>query len=98
MTEEEQKTIEKVRKDLGKSFCRRCGYCLPCSVGINITGVLLMEGYYNRYDLKEWAINRYAAMEHKASECIGCGACEPRCPYQLPIREMMEKAVEIFGE
>ena len=98
LTEEEQKTIEKVRKDLGKSFCRRCGYCLPCSVGINITGVLLMEGYYNRYDLKEWAINRYAAMEHKASECIGCGACEPRCPYQLPIREMMKKAVEIFGE
>ena len=57
-----------------------------------------MQGYYNRYDLKEWATNRYAAMEHKASECIDCGACEPRCPYGLPIREMMKNAVKVFGE
>ena len=98
LTEEELQIIEKVRKELGKAFCRRCGYCLPCTQGINITGVLLMQGYYNRYDLKEWATNRYAAMEHKASECIGCGVCEPRCPYGLPIRDMMKNAVKIFGE
>ena len=98
LTEQEQMTIDSVRKTLGNTFCRRCGYCLPCTVGINITGVILMDGYYNRYDLKEWAAARYGSMSHKASECIGCGVCETRCPYELPIRELMKKAAEDFGE
>ena len=38
------------------------------------------------------------AMEKKASDCIGCGACEQRCPYQLPIRKMLSKVAEHFGE
>jgi predicted aldo/keto reductase-like oxidoreductase len=56
-----------------------------------------MEGYYSRYGLKEWAIQRYQVMDKKAGDCIQCGACEPRCPYNLPIREMMKKTKEIFG-
>ena len=98
LTEAEQKTIESVRKVLDHNFCRRCNYCAPCTVGIAIPSVFLMEGYNNRYDLKEWARSRYAGFAHKASECIGCGVCETRCPYNLPIREMLKKAVEIFGE
>lgn len=97
LTETERHTVEEVRKALGKTFCRRCNYCQPCAAGINITGVLLFEGYYNRYDLKDWAVQRYAALPHRASECIGCGACETRCPYELPIRDMMKRAAEIFG-
>lgn len=98
LTEQEQSTVAAVRKALGSNFCRRCNYCAPCAAGIAIPAVFLMEGYYNRYDLKDWAKVRYAGFEHKASECIECGLCESRCPYDLPIREMMKKAVEIFGE
>ena len=57
-----------------------------------------MDGYYNRYHLEDWAKMRYDAFAHKASECIDCGLCEERCPYQLPIREMLKKAVKTFGE
>lgn len=98
LTQEELDTIENVRKTLGNSFCRRCGYCLPCTAGINIPGVFLFAGYYNRYDLKNWAVERYNSLPHKASACVGCGVCETRCPYQLPIRNMISQAARIFGE
>ena len=96
LTETEQSTVEAIGKSLGSNFCRRCNYCAPCAVGINIPVMFLLEGYYNRYDLKDWAKMRYAATEHRASDCIGCGACEPRCPYNLPIREMMKNVTKIF--
>ena len=34
----------------------------------------------------------------KIENCIGCGACEDRCPYNLPIRELLKKAAARFGE
>lgn len=98
LTQTEQESIDSIRRTLGNYFCRRCNYCAPCTVGIGIPGVFMMEGYYSRYDLKEWAKARYDAFSHKASECIQCGVCETRCPYNLPIREMMQNAAKVFGE
>ena len=98
LTAEEKATINDVRSALGTNFCRRCNYCQPCAAGINISGVLLFEGYLSRYGLEAWARSRYATLPAKASACIGCGACESRCPYNLPIREMLKKAAARFGE
>ena len=98
LTGEEQQKIDTVRKELGSSFCRRCNYCSPCTAGISIYSVFLFEGYYKRYNLVDWATGRYNAMQKHASDCIGCGVCEPRCPYGLPIREMMQRAVKLFGK
>lgn len=97
LSEEEAAGIEQVRAQLGTQFCRRCNYCAPCTVGISIPNVFLMQGYLERYGLAGWAQSRYDAMPVKASACIQCGACEPRCPYQLPIREMLKVAAEKFG-
>ena len=83
---------------LGTQFCRRCNYCAPCTVGISIPSVFLFQGYLNRYGLQQWGRERYATLQTKAGACIRCGACEPRCPYNLPIRQMMQKAAEDFGE
>ena len=90
--------MEKIRKFLGTQFCRRCNYCAPCTAGIPISGVFLIEGYFSRYGLQDWAKERYEALAKKASDCIDCGACEPRCPYNLPIREMLKHAVKVFGK
>ena len=95
---EEQVKISKIKDLLGTNFCRRCNYCAPCSVGINIPAVFLFEGYYSRYNLKDWAVDRYSALSKTASDCIGCGVCETRCPYNLPIREMLKKASEVMGK
>ena len=97
LTEEEQAAAQRVRDSLGTQFCRRCNYCAPCTVGIAIPSVFLFEGYLSRYGLEGWARERYGALSHTASECVGCGDCETRCPYHLPIRDMMKRAAEKFG-
>jgi len=98
LTDAEQKKIKEIRDFLGTNFCRRCNYCAPCAAGINIPALFLFEGYYSRYNLKEWAVQRYRSVEKKASNCIECGICETRCPYNLPIRQMMKNVKEVFGE
>lgn len=95
---EEQAKVDAIKESLGTNFCRRCNYCAPCTVGINISAVFLFEGYYSRYDLKDWAQDRYSSLSKTASDCIGCGACESRCPYELPIRQMLKKAAEVMGK
>lgn len=97
ITPEETARIEQIRKELGTAFCRRCNYCAPCTVGINIPSMFLFSGYLTRYGLADWAKSRYFSQEHTAGDCIECGACEGRCPYQLPIRQMLKKVAEEFG-
>ena len=98
LTNEEKAAFLEVRNQLGTNFCRRCNYCQPCTAGVNISGCFLFDGYHQRYGLADWAKGRYDAMPKHASDCIGCGACEDRCPYNLPIREMLKKVAEHFGE
>ena len=96
--DDEQKKIGQIRSQLGTNFCRRCNYCAPCAAGINIPLVFMMEGYYTRYNLTDWALTRYDGMSKTAGDCIGCGVCEDRCPYNLPIREMMKNAARVLGK
>lgn len=96
--EAELEKIAAIKSDLGTNFCRRCNYCAPCTAGISISAVLLFEGYYSRYGLKEWAAARYATLPKTASDCIGCGVCEERCPYNLPIREMLKNVAAVLGK
>ncbi len=86
-----KETIER----LGNHFCRRCGYCAPCTEGIDIPLMFTLNGYLTRYDLGEWAYQRYATGT-KPHVCSHCGACEPRCPYDLPIQEMLEDVSKNF--
>ena len=95
---EEQQKIADIKAILGTNFCRRCNYCAPCTAGINIPAVFLFEGYYSRYNLKEWASDRYSNLSKTASDCIGCGVCEARCPYNLPIRQMLKRVAEVMGK
>ena len=97
LTEAELRKMDEIREQLGSNFCRRCNYCQPCTVGINISGIFLFQGYLDRYGLGDWAKERYDTLPVKASACIECGACEPRCPYNLPIREMLKDAAKKFG-
>lgn len=98
LSEEELKEMEAVRDELGTNFCRRCNYCQPCTMGINISGVILFAGYLERYGLGDWAKERYKTLPVKASACVECGECEERCPYHLPIREMLKRCAAEFGE
>ena len=98
LTADEQAACQKVRDALGTQFCRRCNYCAPCTVGIQIPSCFLFHGYLERYGLAGWAHERYDTLTVKAGACIGCGKCETRCPYNLPIRDMLKKVAQDFGE
>lgn len=98
LSDSELKKIEAIRRELGTQFCRRCNYCAPCTVGINIPSVFTFEAYLSRYGLPEYARGRYDTLSVKASACIECGVCETRCPYNLPIRDMLRRCAKSFGE
>ena len=94
----ELKIVEEIKAELGDSFCRRCGYCAPCSQGIDIPSMFLLSGYKERYNLPQWAETRYFSNNKRAKDCIACGACEPRCPYGLPIINMLKAVRKTFNE
>ena len=98
LNDEDMKKIDEIRSSLGNRFCRRCEYCMPCPVGINIPMNFLVEGYYTRYNLHEWANERYLGLQKKAKDCEECGLCETKCPYQLPIREMLKNVSKVLDK
>jgi predicted aldo/keto reductase-like oxidoreductase len=98
LSAEEKKVLEEKAGALGATFCRRCEYCQPCPQGIDIPTVFLLDGYYTRYGLKDWARERYWTLPNKADACVECGECEEKCPYSLPIRRMLaELSVRLGG-
>ncbi len=86
--------LEAEKKLWGNSFCRRCGYCLPCPNGLNIPFLFLIDGYYSRYELKDWALARLSALPKKFADCAACGECLEKCPYGLAIPDMMKDAAK----
>ncbi|MGI6093004.1 MAG: aldo/keto reductase [Veillonellaceae bacterium] len=97
LTDEEREILKNEAELIGPNFCRRCGYCMPCAAGIDIPQTFIFDLQYNYYGLKEAIPMRYAAMKAKASDCIECGVCEKRCPYDLPIRERMKRIAQELG-
>ena len=91
----EDRAVEVVRRclELGKRFCRACDYCQPCPQEIPISMVMRLRGFARRFPAErlfgEWS----QAMIAKAETCADCGECEPRCPYELPIRDMMKENI-----
>jgi len=92
LTEEEKSELVKAAEVLGREFCRGCGYCQPCPQGVRIPIILRHLGYYQRYGMKDWAIGRYRMVEVKADNCVECGQCESKCPYDIPIIEKLKEA------
>lgn len=97
LSETEKGILEEEARTLGTVFCRRCEYCQPCPQGIDIPMVFLLDGYYTRYNLKEWARERYWTLPTKADACAQCGECEEKCPYSLPIRRMLGESSARLG-
>ena len=98
LNKEELEKIDAIRKEIGNDFCRRCGYCAPCTKGIDIANCFVYELYYKKYNLKDWAKERYKNLKAHASDCIECGACMKRCPYELNIIEKLKGVRKTFGE
>jgi len=97
MTEAEKREMAQLREELGTRFCRRCEYCQPCTEGIPISMVMNARSFYKRLPVERFFSGMGIAQSiEKAANCIECGECEERCPYNLPIRDMLAEQVEWF--
>lgn len=98
ISESEEAQIERLRNKLGTTFCRRCDYCQPCVQEIPISVVMDYPSLFNRLPPEGIFSDFVAEAMEKAAHCTKCGDCEERCPYSLPIQEMMENYVTRYEE
>ncbi len=101
LTSQEQTKMEKFRSELGTQFCRRCGYCMPCPEGVRIEQLVCMPILWKLWPSKETLSDEsiggfMKASVESAENCIQCGECEEKCPYHLPIREMITKSINLY--
>ena len=78
------------------SFCRGCGYCLPCTVGIRINDCNRMSLMIRRAPSAGWLNDYWQAEMAKIDECVDCRLCVAKCPYELDIPNLLRKNLEDY--
>lgn len=98
LTDEERTEMERIRQMLGPRFCRRCDYCLPCPADIPISVIMHSASFEKRFAPETVFAGWISFALAKAADCTQCGECETRCPFNLPIREMVAQSAHWFEE
>lgn len=96
MTEEIKAEIKKDRSELLGNFCRACGYCMPCPVGIEINNCARMSQLIRRSPSADWLTPESQAKMMKIEDCINCGHCVSMCPYGLNTPELLRLNLEDY--
>ncbi len=78
-------------------FCRECNLCIPCPDGVEITKILRWDTYYTFYNIRKWTREQYPKLRTRVNSCTECGQCEEKCPYELPVIQMLKKAENRLG-
>lgn len=96
MTHELQAVIDKDRKELAHNFCRSCGYCLPCTAGIDIPQAARMAMLLRRSPYQPYMTDEWHAKMHKIEDCVHCNDCKSRCPYELDTPELLQAMLKDY--
>ena len=91
LTPELEAIIEADRKDLSSEFCRGCGYCMPCPMGIEINQCARMVQMIRRAPALGQLSEKSQKMMMKIKDCVKCGRCMTKCPFSLPVPTLLEK-------
>jgi len=99
ITPAEHTRMKRMTVELGTRFCRRCDYCQPCAQGIPISMIMTFPTFVKRLPPNWYLKSPFIpeAME-KAKNCTECGECEERCPFKLPIREMIKEGYNLYEQ
>ena len=98
MTEELKAIIEHDRAELLGEFCRGCGYCMPCPVGIEINNAARMSLMLRRAPSKNWLSESWQEKMKLIEKCLHCGKCKSHCPYGLDTPTLLEKNYKDYQE
>ena len=96
ITEDDQREMDRIRAELGTGFCRMCNYCQPCPQQIMISAIMYTKVALTRFDPERIFKGEWNTFMEKVPDCIDCGECEERCPYNLPIRERIKEAADNY--
>lgn len=98
MTEEIRVFIEEDRKDLLGDFCRGCGYCMPCTAGIQISQCARMSQLIRRAPSENFKGEFWQGEMAKIENCVDCGLCKSKCPYGLDTPNLLRKNLADYKE
>ena len=98
MDEELDAFIKKERQELSGSFCRSCGYCMPCPMGIEIRNCARMNMLLRRSPWQPYMTPEWQAKMEKINDCIECHSCSSRCPYQLDTPNLLKYMLKDYRE
>ena len=98
MTPEIGELIENDRKMLSGEFCRGCGYCMPCPVGIEINNCARMSLMLRRAPSQAWLTPQWQEKMKMIENCLHCGKCKSKCPYGLDTPSLLERNYEDYKQ
>ena len=96
LDDELRAVIEKDRKELIGSFCRGCGYCMPCPVGIPLNNASRLIQLLTRSPIKGWMTPEFKEQMDRVENCTHCGVCATRCPYHLKPYELIPESLKFY--
>jgi predicted aldo/keto reductase-like oxidoreductase len=96
LSDEDLARIEEIRLDAGSLYCRRCDYCQPCESEIPISFLLHMRTIRERIGDLHMQQEHFKGLLERARSCTECGSCEERCPFELPVRDLVKSARELL--
>jgi uncharacterized protein len=95
VTDSDREIMERYRQELGTVFCRRCEYCQPCPQGVVITPAMGYPVVAKRMSPQVSVEFSKLAME-SVLKCTECGLCIEKCPYELPIPELLKRNYDMW--
>jgi hypothetical protein len=96
LSDADEREIERIRSEVGERFCHRCEYCMPCAQGVLIPQVLMFPAILKRLT-RERAQGWVGKAMESVESCVECGECEQRCPYSLPIADLLKENLALYN-
>lgn len=96
MTEDIREYLQREKEELSGEFCRGCGYCLPCPVGIKINNCARMSLMIRRAPSEAWLTQEWQDNMKQIENCLECRQCVSRCPYGLDTSALLKRNYEDY--
>ena len=96
LTEKMMRQIERDKEELAGEFCRGCGYCMPCPVGISINMCARMSLLLRRAPEESYLSEKWQTEMKKIENCLNCNSCADKCPYGLNTPELLKRNYEDY--